>query len=105
MTIAGILCSGGVLICCGVSATAGPLNLSTQEVASTPIQALTSPGVLSAVEENSDLAPHGNDRHYTNGLKLSYTTGPLGEKAIWNAPIRWLGESAFLFHSPDARNR
>ena len=31
---------------------------------------------------------------------LSYTTGPLSDKSIWNAPTRWLGESTFLFHPP-----
>jgi hypothetical protein len=68
-----------------------------QGVVSTPIRALTSPSLLSAVEENARLAAHGNDRHYTNGITLSYTTGPLSEKNIWNAPTRCLGESTFLF--------
>ena len=31
-------------------------------------------------------------------IKLSYTTGPLSENCIWNAPTRWLGDSTFLFH-------
>ena len=42
----------------------------------------------------------GYDRHYTNGITLAYTTGPLSENCIWNAPTRWLGESTFLFHLP-----
>jgi lipid A 3-O-deacylase len=84
--------------CYSVSTTGAPLDLAGQGVVSTPIQALNSPSLLSAVEENSRLAAHGNDRHYTNGIMLSYTTEPLSDKSIWNAPTRWLGESTFLFH-------
>ena len=81
-----------------VPATGDSVDPATQEVVSTPIQALTSPSLLSAVEENSRATLHGNDRHYTNGMTLLYTTGPLSEKSIWNAPTRWLGESSFLFY-------
>ena len=60
--------------------------LHNQDVVATPIQTVNSPSLLSAVEENSRLAAHRNDRHYTNGTMLSYTTGLLSEKSIWNAP-------------------
>jgi hypothetical protein len=61
-------------------------------------EAPASPGLLNAVEENAAASAHGDDRHYTNGIKLSYTTGPLGENSILNAPIHWPGDCTFLFH-------
>jgi lipid A 3-O-deacylase len=97
MKIWGIFYFGALACCHSVSATDGPVDSAGQEVVATPIQTVNSPSLLSAVEENSRLAAHGNDRHYTNGIVLSYTTGPLSEKSIWNAPTRWLGESTFLF--------
>jgi hypothetical protein len=84
----------------GFSATASAADPATQEVPSALIQPPTSPSLFSAVEENSGIAPYGHDRHYTNGLELLYTTSPLGEKSILNAPARWLGDFTFLFHRP-----
>jgi hypothetical protein len=81
-----------------VAAIGGSADPAGQEVVSTPIQAVTSPSLLRAVEENATFAPHGDDRHYTNGIELSYTTGSLSEKNILNAPTRWLGDPTFLFH-------
>jgi lipid A 3-O-deacylase len=91
----------------GITAMGEPVDPTGQELVAAPIEALNSPSLLSAVEENSRLAAHGNDRHYTNGVMLSYTTGPLSENCIWNAPTRWLGESTFLFHplSPKTDDR
>jgi lipid A 3-O-deacylase len=83
-----------------ITATGEPVDPTGQEAVAAPIQALNSPSLLSAIEENSRLAAHGNDRHYTNGTMLAFTTGPLSENCIWNAPTRWLGESTFLFHPP-----
>jgi lipid A 3-O-deacylase len=97
MKILGAFYLGVLACCCGLNARGGPVDSTAQEAVAAPIQALTSPSQLSAVEENSRLAAHGNDRHYTNGAMLAYTTGPLSENCIWNAPIRWLGESTFLF--------
>jgi hypothetical protein len=97
-----------VLACCySVSATGGPVDPTSQDVVAAPIQTVNSPSLLSAVEENSRLAAHGNDRHYTNGIMLSYTIGPLSEQSIRNAPTRWLGDSTFLFHpqSPETDDR
>jgi lipid A 3-O-deacylase len=54
-------------------------------------------GRLNVVEEN-DLF-YNTDRHYTQGLKLSYVTGTLGEETLLNAPIRFLRERTFLFAS------
>jgi lipid A 3-O-deacylase len=82
------------------SATASPADPATQEAPSALIQPPTSPSLLSAVEENSGIAPAGDDRHYTNGIEISYTTGPLSENSIWNAPFRWLGDCTFLFRRP-----
>src|SRR3984957_8290330 len=56
-----------------------------------------SPGQLSFVEENVTFSPHSDDRDYINGTNLSYTTGSLKENSIWSLPIRWLGDSTFLF--------
>src|ERR1700682_4186330 len=102
MKLSWIFCLGMVLLnIYSVSATGASMDPAAQKVVSTPIQAPASPGLLSVVEENVTLSPHGNDRHYTNGIKLAYTTGSLSENSIWSAPIRWLGESTFLFDRPN----
>src|ERR1700737_171198 len=98
MKLPWIFCLKVLLNCYSVSVTGAPLDPAGQDAMCTPIQAVTSPSLLSGIEENSRVAPHGNDRHYTNGIMLSYTTGPLSEQSIWNAPTRWLGQSTFLFH-------
>src|SRR5271165_5256181 len=66
MKIWGSFYFGVLASCYSVSAAGAPMDPAGQELSSTPIRALTSPGLLSAVEENSRLAAHGNDRHYTN---------------------------------------
>jgi lipid A 3-O-deacylase len=85
-----------------ISANGGFTESVGQEIVSAPIQAPTYGGLMSAVEETPTVAPYGRDRHYTNGAKLAYTTGSLGDNSIWNAPIRWLGGSTFLFNRPTA---
>ncbi len=60
----------------------------------------SSPGRLTAIEENPTFSPNGKDRHYTNGAKLAYTTGQLSENSFWNRPISALG--GFLFNRPTA---
>src|ERR1700730_6222539 len=98
MNLSWVICLVVLLSCPCFSATGGPLDPAGQEV-SMSLQAPASPSQLNAVEENPTLSPHGDDRHYTNGIKLSYTTGPLSETSIWNAPPRWLGDSTFLFRA------
>ena len=100
MKILGTFCLGVLASCSSIIATAGTVDPTGEDAVAAPIQALNSPSQLSAIEENSRLAAHGNDRHYTNGAMLAYTTGPLSENCLWNAPTRWLGESTFLFHPP-----
>jgi lipid A 3-O-deacylase len=100
LKILGTFYLGVFVSCYSIIATAGTVNPTNEDAVAAPIQALSSPSQLSAIEENSRLAAHGNDRHYTNGTMLAYTTGSLSENCIWNAPARWLGESTFLFHSP-----
>ena len=106
MKVSPIFCLVVLLNCSSSSATGGPLDQAGQEV-SMSLQATASPGMLSAVEENVTLSPHGDDRHYTNGIKLSYTTGPSSENCIWNAPTRWLGDFTFLFNrqTPETDDR
>jgi lipid A 3-O-deacylase len=82
------------------SATGGPVDSTGQEVAILPIKEPASPGRLSFVEENVVFTPRRDDRDYINGTALSYTSGSLSENSIWNAPTRWLGDSAVLFHRP-----
>jgi len=88
------LCRFCLIVATGVSFVLGPggsVAAADQEVGYAPGQASTSPGLFSAVEENVDLSPHGNDRHYTNGVKFAYTTGLLCDNSLLNAPIRLLG--------------
>jgi lipid A 3-O-deacylase len=98
MKISWIFFLGFLASCYSVTAADGPVDPTALEGLAAPSQTLSSPSLLGAVEENSRLAAHGNDRHYTNGIMLSYTTGPLSEQSIWNAPIRWLGACTLLFH-------
>jgi lipid A 3-O-deacylase len=78
----------------------GSVDAADHEVGYTPVQTSTSPGLFSVIEENVDFSPHGNDRHYTNGVKFAYTTGPLCDNSLLNAPIRLLGDCTFLFSRP-----
>jgi hypothetical protein len=55
MKLSRVFCLMVLLICYGVSATGGPVQPAGQQVVSTPFQALTSPSLLSAVEEKSDV--------------------------------------------------
>jgi hypothetical protein len=66
----------------------GSVDAADHEVGCTAVQTSTSLGLFSVIEENVDLSPHGNDRHYTNGVKFAYTTGPLCDNNLLNAPIR-----------------
>ncbi|MBV9491813.1 MAG: DUF2219 family protein, partial [Verrucomicrobia bacterium] len=86
-------------------AHAGSLDLSDAGKAAEPepTPALSSappssPGRLTAIEENPTFSPNGKDRHYTNGATLAYTTGQLADSSFWSQPIRLL--SGFLFNRP-----
>lgn len=79
-------------------ARAGPAQAVGQELGAMPMQVPTSPSMLSVVEESVVASPHGNDRHYLNGIKFSYTTEPMSGDSIFNLPTRWLGDCTFLFH-------
>lgn len=98
MKIIWVVSCGVLLSFYGDSAIGDPADSNDREVGSAPIQGVPSSGSLSAVEENPNASPHGNDRHYTDGIELSYTSGPLSENGIWNAPIRLLDDCSFLFH-------
>ena len=100
MRFSGLFCLTILLQFYGFSANASAADPATKEFASALIQTPTSPSLFSAVEENSRISPDGDDRHYTNGIELLYTTAPLSENSIWNAPSRWLGDHTFLFHRP-----
>jgi hypothetical protein len=56
-------------------------NLPAQKAITAPMQPTASQVVLGLVEENATFSPNGNDRHYTEGLKLSFTSGRLGENS------------------------
>ena len=87
---------GFLLSCHSDLAAGGPSEATGQQVALSPAPA--SPGQISFVEENVTFGPRDDDRDYLNGTNLSYTTGSLGENSIWSSPVRWLGDSTFLFH-------
>ncbi len=61
---------------------------------------VSSPGRITAIEENPTFAVEGKDRHYTNGAKLAYTTGQLSDTSFWSQPIKLF--SGFLFNRPTA---
>lgn len=85
-------------------AEAGPVDLSDSGKATEPeltpavVAPPSSPGRLTAIEENPTFSPNGKDRHYTNGVEVAYTTGQLADASLWSQPIRLL--SGFLFNRP-----
>jgi len=99
MKLSWVFFLGVSLLCDGDLAIGGTADSTGKEVAILPI-AVDSPGQISFVEENVTFSPHDEDRGYINGTNLSYTTGSLKENSIWDSPIRWLGDSTFLFHRP-----
>jgi lipid A 3-O-deacylase len=52
-------------------------------------------GRLSAIEENDVF--FNTDKHYTQGLKISYVTPGLADESVFNAPIKLLRNCLFLF--------
>jgi hypothetical protein len=52
-------------------------------------------GRLSAIEENDVF--FNTDKHYTQGLKISYVTPALADESVFNAPIKLLRNCLFLF--------
>jgi lipid A 3-O-deacylase len=99
MKLSWVFYLGVSLLCDSDLAIGGTADSTGKEVAIFPT-AVDSPGQISFVEENVTFSPHDEDRGYINGTNLSYTTGSLKENSIWDSPIRWLGDSTFLFHRP-----
>jgi hypothetical protein len=52
-------------------------------------------GRLNVIEENDVF--FNSDKHYTQGLKLSYVTAPLADESFFNAPIKILRNDLLLF--------
>jgi hypothetical protein len=57
-------------------------------------------GRLNAIEENDVF--FGTDKHYTQGLKISYVTPQLGDQSFFNAPIKVLRNYLYLFATPES---
>ncbi|HEX3443182.1 MAG TPA: lipid A deacylase LpxR family protein [Chthoniobacterales bacterium] len=57
-------------------------------------------GRLNVIEENDVV--FGTDKHYTQGLKISYITPQLGDQSFFNAPIKVLRNYLFLFATPES---
>jgi hypothetical protein len=55
---------------------------------------------LTATEENDTFASN-NDRHYTQGLRLSYLSDSLAPETAWGKPYRFLSDHFGIF-DPDA---
>lgn len=57
-------------------------------------------GRVTVVEENDAFAS-SDDRHYTQGLRLSYLSGDITRDGFWDQPFRWLSGIPGLF--PDGK--
>jgi lipid A 3-O-deacylase len=96
--------SAKALVCCLLAASLFPGFRSFAGPAAPALQApvlvaeTTSAGSISLQEENPTFAVKGRDRHYTNGLTLSYTTPQLKSGSLLDAPIQFLENSTFLFN-------
>jgi len=53
-------------------------------------------GRLMVMEENDKFASP-NDRHYTQGARLSYLSGTVTPDGIWDQPYGWLGDNLPIF--------
>jgi hypothetical protein len=88
----------GILLWPGSPASGGPQELTVTPPALVPVP--DSSGRLTIREENPTFAPEGRDRHYTNGVTLSYLTPQLKSNSILDAPIQLFGNANFLFERP-----
>lgn len=60
-------------------------------------------GRLTLIEENDSFIPH-NDKHYTQGLKLAYTSGPVMPNGGWDQPFNWL-ENFSIFEGANHKRK
>jgi len=61
-------------------------------------------GRLTVMEENDTFASN-DDRHYTQGARVSYLSGPVTSGGGWDQPYIWLGDNLPIFDGGDRKRK
>lgn len=61
-------------------------------------------GRMNIMEEN-DFFASPDDRHYTQGARVSYLTPPVDAGDFWDAPFRLLSDNTFVFNGADRKRK
>jgi hypothetical protein len=63
-----------------------------------------SAGRLTVMEENDYFASN-DDRHYTQGARISYLTGQVELGSVWDQPYNWLANALPIFGGADRKRK
>ncbi len=61
-------------------------------------------GRVTIMEENDYFASH-DDRHYTQGLRASYLSGPVTSGGYWDKPFSFMSDNLPLFEGSDRKRK
>ena len=61
-------------------------------------------GRIILMEENDYFGSH-DDRHYTQGIRASYLSGPVTAEGNWDQPYGWLSSNLPIFDGSDRRRK
>jgi hypothetical protein len=67
-------------------------------------QEVSASGRIAVMEENDYFASH-DDRHYTQGMRASYLSGPVTPGRGWDQPYAWLGDNLPIFSGGDRKRK
>jgi hypothetical protein len=59
-------------------------------------------GRLTVMEENDSFVSH-DDRHYTQGLRVAYLSGPVDPHSGWDRPYAWLSRNLLIFNGGERK--
>lgn len=65
----------------------------------------TTSGRMIIMEENDYFTFKGDDRHYTQGLRFSYLSGPVTHDGFWDQPYGFLSDSLPIFDGADRKRK
>jgi lipid A 3-O-deacylase len=69
-----------------------------------PARADDGGGRLNLMEENDYFASH-DDRHYTQGARISWLTRPVTANDKWDQPFNWLNDNLAVFSGSDRKRK
>jgi lipid A 3-O-deacylase len=77
---------------------------SAPVLADDPVQEASTSGRILLMEENDYFASN-DDRHYTQGMRASYLSGPVTPNDGWDQPYGWLGDNLPIFGGSDRKRK